>query len=123
MAATTFDIHADDGERCHPRVIRNIGLETNGGRSVPVVGQGTVEVRHLIWSDGVAVERVIALHVNGVVGDTADSEVNEIIDVEPFAGDAAVGSEQHAERVGTATEEHLRVTKARDLLPCVLWIP
>ena len=77
----------------------------------------------MIWSDGVAVEWVVALHVNGVVGDTADAEMNEIINVEALAGDAAVRSEQDTERVGTATKEDLRIGKVGNLFPGHLRVP
>ena len=97
--------------------------KTNGCRCVAVVGDGAIQGGHLIGSDGVAVERVIALHVDGVVGDSAHTEVNEVIHVEAFAGNAAVGRKEDGKHVGTATEEDLGIGEVGDLLPCLLWVP
>ena len=98
-------------------------MKADGCRCVAVVGDGAVEGGHLIGSDGVAVERVVALHVDGVVGDTAHTEVNEVIHVEAFACDAAVGREEHGKRVGTTAEEDLRIGEVGDLLPGDLGVP
>ena len=123
VVVAPFNVHANDRERDHPRVVGDVGLKTDGGRCVAVVGNGAVEGGHLIGSDGVAVERVIALHVDGVVGDTAHTEVNEVIHVEAFACNAAVGREEHGKRVGTTAEEDLRIGEVGDLLPGDLGVP
>ena len=123
VVVAALDVHADDGVGCHPGIVGDVGLETNGGGGIAVVGQGAVERGHLIGGDGVAVERVVALHVNGVIGDAAHTEMDEVVHVEPFTGHAAVGREEHGEGVGTAAKEDLRVGEVGDLLPCDLRVP
>ena len=78
---------------------------------------------HFVRCEGVAVQRVVALHIQGVVRDTADTEVNEVIDVETFACNTAVRGKQDAEGVGTATEEDLGVGEIRSLHPGGLGVP
>ena len=43
VVAAALNVHSDDGEGCHPRVIGDVGLQADGRRSVAVVGQGAVE--------------------------------------------------------------------------------
>ena len=123
VVVAAFDVHANDGVGHHPRVVGHVGLHSDGGGRVAVVGQRAVECGHLIGCNGVAVERVVALHVHGVVGDSADAKMDEVIDVETLAGHAAVRREQHAEGVRASAEEHLGIGKVGDLFPRHLGVP
>ena len=123
VVAAAFNVHANDGEGCHPRVVGHVGLETHRGRSIAVVGEGAIQGGHLVGSDGVAVERVITLHIDGVIGHPAHAKVNEVVNVEAFAGHAAVRGEEHGKGVGVATEEDLGVGKVGNLLPRDLRVP
>ena len=77
----------------------------------------------MIGRHRIAVKRVIALHVNGVVGGSAHTKVNEVVNVEAFARHAAIGFKQDAEGVGTAAKEHFWIGEVRDLLPGDLRVP
>ena len=123
VVAAAFNVHTNDGERRHPRIVGDVGLKAHRGRSVAVVRECAIQGGHLVGSDGVAVKRVVALHVDGVIGHAAHAEVNEVIDVEAFAGHAAVRGEQHGKGVGTTTEEDLWVGEVGDLLPRDLRVP
>ena len=123
VVAAALNVHSDDGEGCHPRVVGDVGLQADGRRSVAVVGQGAVERGQLIGCHSITVGRVITVHVNGVVRNSAHTEMDKVVDVETFAGHAAVGGEKDTEGVGTATEEHLWIGQIGDLLPRDLRVP
>ena len=123
VAAAAGGVHTDDGERCHPRCVGHVGLQANGGRRVPVVGQGAAEDGELSRSHGVTVFGIVTVHVERVIGNTADTKVDEIVDVEAFAGDAAVRIEQDAEGVRAAAHEHVGVGQIGNLQPGFLRVP